>query len=253
LEQLVSTAKTRAASILPDRQGEPVAVAVIWCKYAWIKLAFEIDDQTDHLEFSGWARMIVDGSLKAPPFACPQTRVESYHVAATDDGRITAAEAIAVCEQSGKRLLASELTTCAATGKQVAPALLVRCPVSGKRISRTSLVECGMCRQLVSPKTVRGGRCSACRHPKPLNKADPRMARVLDEHPGLDSWGRWRISETETVYVLIASALLRRLLVVIDKESLEPLRVATRSALGAKWSDMPPIPREELLRSSLKG
>jgi len=250
LQQLVSAAKTRAASIFPDRQGEPVAVAVVWCKFAWIKLAFEIDDETGHLEFSGWARMIVDGTLTAPPFACPETRVESYHVSATDDGRITAAEAIATCEQSGKRMLASDLTTCTATGKQIAATLLTRCPVSGKQVSQMALVECGMCGQLVSPNTVRGGRCSACRQPKPLSKADPRMARVLDEHPGLDSWGRWKISETETVYVLVAAALLRRLLVVIDKDSLEALRVATRSALSSKWSDMPPLPRDELLRSN---
>jgi hypothetical protein len=253
LEQLVSVARTRAITILSDNRGDLMAVAIVWCKYAWIKLAFEIGDETGHREFSGWARMIADGDVKAPPFACPLTSVESYHVTATDDGRITAAEAIAVCEQSGERVLTSDLTTCAATGQQVSPSLMARCPVSGKRVSRTALVECGMCRQQVSPKTVRGGRCSACRHPKSLNKADPRMARVLDEHPGLDSWGRWRISETETVYVLVASALLRRLLVVIDKKSLGPLRVATRSALGSKWSDMPPIPREELLRSNRRG
>jgi hypothetical protein len=250
LEQLLSAAKARATTILPDQRIDVVAAAVVWCKYAWMKLAFEIDDETAHLEFSGWARMIAEGAVKAPPFACPLTGVESYHVAATDDGRLTAAEAIAVCAQSGQRVLVSDLTTCAATGQQVSPSLTARCPVSGKRVSRAALVECGMCVQRVSPNTVRGGRCSACRHPKSLPKADPRMARVLDEHPGLDSWGRWKISETEDVYVLIASALLRRLLVVIDKESLEPLRVATRSALGSKWSDVPPIPRKELLRST---
>jgi hypothetical protein len=253
LEQLVAGAQDRAATVWPDNRGKLVAAVVVWCKYAWIKLAFEIGNETGHLEYSGWARMIVDGSVKSPPFVCPQTGAESYHVAATDDGRITANEAIALCEQSGKRVLAADLITCAATGQHVAPSLTARCPISGDRVSRTALVQCGMCRQQVSPTAVRGGRCSACRHPKSLSKADPRLARVLDEHPGLDSWGRWRISETETVYVLVASALLRRLLVVIDKESLEPLRVATRSALGAKWSDLPPLPREELLRSNLRG
>ncbi len=104
-----------------------------------------------------------------------------------------------------------------------------------------------MCRQRVSPATVRSGKCSACRGVKPVSKTDPRMARILDEHPGLDRWGRWRMAETETVYVLVATAFVRRLLVVIDRESLEPARLATGTRLGANWSDAIGIAREELL------
>ena len=42
-----------------------------------------------------------------------------------------------------------------------------------------------------------GGRCSACRSLAPVRKDDPRMARLLDEHPLLDRWPRWRIAETK--------------------------------------------------------
>jgi len=168
-------------------------------------------------------------------------------LAADDSGRITAVEAISTCEESGRRVISSDLVTCAATGRRVYASLTKACPVSGDRVTSSAFMQCNMCRQDVSRTAVRGGKCGACRSLKSVTKADPRMARVLDERPGLDRWNRWKIAETDTVYVLVASAFLRRLLVVIDKESLEPFRVATGSRLGSRWSDVPPVEHEELL------
>jgi hypothetical protein len=247
LQAQLAGAKRGAAAVASGAQGDLVAAVVVWCKSARVKLSFVVGDETAYLEYSGWARMIADGSLPLPPYTCPETDVRSYHLAADDNGRITAAEAISTCEESGRRIISSDLTTCAATGRRVLASLTRQCPVSGDRVTSSAVTQCNMCRQEVSPTVVRGGKCLACRSLKSVAKADPRMARVLDERPGLDRWNRWKIAETETVYLLVASAIFRRLLVVIDKESLEPFRVATGSRLGSGWSDVPPVEREELL------
>jgi hypothetical protein len=68
-----------------------------------------------------------------------------------------------------------------------------------------------------------------------VSKADPRMAHVLHEHPWLDRRGRWRISETEAVYILTASSWLKRLLVVLDKETLKIQHVATANRFFGGW------------------
>ncbi len=73
------------------------------------------------------------------------------------------------------------------------------------------------------------------------------MARILGELPGLDRWRRWRISETSTVYVLTASALVKRLLVVVEKETLKPLHLASGFRLTNNWNELPKLQREELL------
>jgi hypothetical protein len=75
---------------------------------------------------------------------------------------------------------------------------------------------------------------------KSVKKADPRMARVLHEHPALDRWRHWRISETSRVYVLVARGLLRRLLIVVDKETLELRHLATGSRLSGGWTIVEP-------------
>ena len=61
------------------------------------------------------------------------------------------------------------------------------------------------------------------------------MARVLHEHPTLDRWRRWRIAETAKVYVLIARGWFKRLLVVVDKDSLDLKLVATSGCLASRW------------------
>lgn len=247
LQQQLATAKQGASAVASDSAGELISAVTVWCKFARVKLAFVVGDEATYLEFSEWAQKIADGTATLPPYICPETDASSYHLAADDSGRITAVEAIATCEESGRRVVASDLVTCAATGRRVLESLTSICPVSGDRVTSSAFTQCNMCRQDVSRSAVRGGKCAACRSLKSVAKADPRMARLLDERPGLDRWNRWKISETDTVYVLVAAAVFRRLLVVIDKESLEPFRVATGSRLGSRWSDVPPVEREELL------
>jgi hypothetical protein len=74
------------------------------------------------------------------------------------------------------------------------------------------------------------------------------MARLLDEHPPLDRWRNWRISETATVYILTASGWFNRLLVVVDKDSLELKCLATGSRLRVGWSVVEPSRYDYVLR-----
>ena len=230
--------------------GEGIVSTLIWCKHAQVKMSFAIGESTAEQSFSGWAQQLGDGTQKPPPFRCPVTALESYCLDLTDDGRVTVSEAVALCEETGRRVLVTELETCSVTGKQVCADALDVCPVTMELVLRSALDRCSMCDQLVSPTSLKNGRCSACTGLKPVSKDDPRMARVLGEYPKLDRWGRWRLAETARAYILMASAMIKRLLVVVEKESLEPQRVAISSRFSAQWSDAPLAERDHYLRNA---
>jgi hypothetical protein len=80
-----------------------------------------------------------------------------------------------------------------------------------------------------------------------VHKDEPRVARVLGQYPKLDHWRGWKIAETAQVYVLTAVAGLTRLLLVLDKHTLEPLRVCTASRLLAGWSELSQVRQKEIL------
>ena len=244
LERLLAAGSRLAEERLPAGASvDLVGCRAIWCKYVEGKLRFAIAAASIDLPFSGWTR-----TLSAPPFVCPHSGAATFHLAATDDGRIAAAERIEVCAETGRRLLSTELVRCAVTGRRVSPELAETCPISGRRLLRTEFVRCGSCRQRVSPQTVERNQCQACRRLKAVAKADPRMARLLHEHPALDRWRRWRMSETSRVYVLVATGWLKRLLVVVDKETLELRHIATGSRLSHRWTAVEPTQFAYVLR-----
>ncbi len=230
-----------------DRRADFLLTTVIWCKRASGKLLFELGDSSAERSFDLWAQQLVDGTALPPPFRCSATGRESYHLVATDDGRITVADAIARCEHSGRRVLDSDLKTCAVTGRRVLGEFLSTCSVSDESVLAGELVSCAQCRQQVSPHAISGGRCRACRSLQPVTPDDPRLARILGEYPKLDHWPRWQLAETASVYVLTARSLLRRLLLVLDKESLEARRVAEGFRLTRQWPEIPPAQWDEFL------
>lgn len=232
LERLLAAGSRLAEERLPAGTNVELSCCrAIWCKYVEGKLRFAIGGTSIELPFSGWTR-----TLSPPPFLCPRTGAVTFHLAATDDGRIAAAERIEACAETGRRLLSTELIRCAVTGRRVSPELAEVCPISGLRLLRTEMVQCGSCRQRVSPQIVERNQCQACRRLKAVKKADPRMARLLHEHPTLDRWQRWRMSETSRVYVLVAAGWLKRLLVIVDKETLELRYMATGNRLSPRWT-----------------
>ncbi len=239
-----------------DRPGaELIAVTIVWCKYAAGKIALRVEHHAGDEEsgedtaiaFEGWATLLADGTIKPPPFHCPYSGLDTYHLAATDDGRIAAAEAVGKCGETGRRMLRSELGKCAVTGQTVCSALLETCRASGERAFAQKMVECAQCDQRVSPGALKGGRCSACRSLAPIRKDDPRMARLLDFYPHLDRWSRWKLAETQAGYVLVATSWLRQLLLVVDKQSLEVAHAATAGRFFSSWQELPSGEREELL------
>ena len=48
----------------------------------------------------------------------------------------------------------------------------------------------------------------------------------------------------------MASALVKKLLVVVEKDSLEPQRIAVGSHFSAEWSDAPLAERDHYLRNA---
>jgi len=240
---LASAAELAEARLVGSGRPERISTTVLWCKYARGKLRFTVDEHAADLAFSDWARR-----LEPPPFVCPHTGQSTFHLAATDDGRIVAADRIETCSETGRRLLADEPVTCEATGRRVAGELAVVCPVTGQHVLQRETVRCGTCGQAVGPASLEQNVCAACRRLEPVTKADPRMARVLDEHPHLDRWNRWRIAETATVYVLTAAGWLKRLLVVVDKESLELRLVATGGRFRSGWREVEPSQYEFVFR-----
>lgn len=223
--------------------AELVGATVLWCKFAEGKLRFTLGEQVADLPFAGWAR-----DLRPPAFVCPHTGVSTYHLAATDDGRIVAAEQIDTCAASGRRVLAEELVACSVTGRVVLPEWIATCPVSSESVLDDAMVRCGTCRQRVSPAVLKRNDCAACRRLQRVSKADPRMARLLDEHPRLDRWRRWQISETDIDYILVASGWLKKLLVVADKDSLSLKLLATGTRLWSGFSVVEPSQYEYVLR-----
>ena len=244
LERLLAAGSRLAEERLPaGTKVELACCRAIWCKYVDGKLRFAIATASMDLPFSGWTRI-----LSPPPFLCPRTGAATFRLAATDDGRIAAAERIEACAETGRRLLSTELIRCAVTGRRVSPELAEVCPISGRRLLRTEMVPCGSCRQRVSPHVVERNQCQACRRLKAVKKADPRMARLLHEHPTLDRWQHWRMSETSRVYVLVVAGWLKRLLVIVDKETLELRYMATGSRLSPRWTEVEPVQFVYVLR-----
>lgn len=227
--------------------AKPLLVTVIWCHYATGTLLFSIGRQSAEVSFAGWASQLATKRVKPPPYRCPLSHHSSYNLVLTDDNQLTVAEAIATCSETGRRVLSSVLETCSLTGRQALPEHMRDCPVSGERVVASALVSCEMCREQVSPTVIRRGRCAACRGLENVTKYEPRIVRLTSEYSGLDRWRRWRMAETATVYIAVASSLLRRLLLVVDKQGLEVRHVATCTAPFSTWRDCEPNQRDELL------
>ncbi len=236
------------AGVRPGQTDRLLAASIVWCKYAEGKIVFASGGCSVEVPFAGWAQMLVDARLLPPPYRCAQSGRQSYQLATTDDGRITVAEAIAVCEKTGERVIESELETCAVSGRRMRSQFLETCPLTNERVASELIVECGMCHERVSPSAVKDDRCAACRRLQPLTKDDPRLARVLGEYPGLDRWKRWRFSETARAYVLIGRTLLQKLLIVVDKHTMDPLHMATAQRLAGSWHSIPTQQRDKYLR-----
>ena len=232
-----STSRDPAAMLV-----EPVLVSIVWIKQASGLLQFTIDETTESLAFSGWASL-----LEPRPFLARESGAESFHLAATDDGRIDAFDQISTCHKSGKRVLHQELVSCSVTNELVLPEYTKTCPVSGLPALLEEFHFCQSCQQSVSKAVLEDGICSACQNLVKTKKDDPRLVWILGEHTGLENWRNWKLAETEDVYIAQATGLLKRLMIVVDKETLEVHHLATASRFGSSWLPVSATEAEELL------
>ena len=221
---------------------EQLAVAVVWVKHACGKLQFTIGETTVELPFSGWA-----GLLEAPPYVGEHSGATGFHLAGTDDGRIDLADRIASCQHSGRRVLDEELVTCSVTGKRVLEEFAELCPVSGSPALVDQFATCSTCRQRVSKTVLEQQVCAACRQLTKIKKDDPRLVWMMGEHPGLERWSRWQLGETEQVYIGQAESLLKRLLVVVDKQSLALRHLAISSRFSPAWTAVSIAEKQNIL------
>ena len=248
LQSLITAGRRVAAQTATSRDPyagtvEPAVISAVWVKHASGQLNFTIGETTVSLPFSGWANR-----LEAQPYTSPQSGASGYHLAATDDGRIDIFDQIAACQQSGRRVLQQELVTCGVTGKRVLEEFTEACPVSGKPCLTDEFAICRLCQQRVSKLVLDQGACSACREMAPIKKDDPRLVWILGEHVGLDRWNQWQLSETKNVYVAQASGWTKRLLVIVDKETLAVHHLASAGRFGATWSPLSGPARSEILQ-----
>ena len=228
---------------LADGGTKPqIELAAMWCKYAQGKLRFSIGERSIDLPFADWA-----ATLEPPPFVCHYTGAKTFHLAATSDGRIVAAEQIATCDQSGLRLLRDDLVICTASGKLVSRDLAEVCPVTDEHVLSEEMVECESCRQRVSPKSVESNQCLACRRPQRAEKDDPRLESFLDTHPAARNWRRWTVSETASVLIFNGSGLLKRVRLVLDKDTLEPKHLAVSNRFSTAFKEVGPQRLDEVL------
>jgi hypothetical protein len=247
--RLFAAIESSVESLVADQaDAETIGRAIVWCKYTSGKLRFQFPHNALEQRFEGWAR-----TIEAPPVVCPVSGRPSHRIATTDDGRIVVAGAIGTCEESGRRVVVEELVRCAVSGKMVVADLTTECPASGSPVLTSLLKPCAVCGQSVSPEALASQVCLGCRKLAAVEKADPRMARLLDQYPALDRWKRWRLAETAVAYILVARGVWQQLLVVVDKETLAPLRVSTGSRLSKNWSPLEPIQYNHWLGRSREG
>lgn len=210
-----------------------VAVTVVVAKRAEGKLQFQFGTKSITIDFDDWA-----STLEAPPYCCRLTGRSSYHLTTTDDGRIVAAEGIAPCEVSGKRMLASELVTCSVTGKRVDPELTRKCPVSGEPALASEFAPCSLCRQEVSRAVLDATLCGACRGLKKTSRDEPVVAEVLARFPRLARYRQFRTASTNEVNIVEGVGLWRHLLVVVGRADGKLRQVAVRSP-ATSWNHLP--------------
>ncbi len=243
--KLLTAAGKRALAAHPDHElDHPIAATILWAKYVTGRLQFTIGEASAILRFEGWAR-----TLDPPPFVCQHSRLSTYRVAATDDGRIVAAEAIEVCEHSGRRTIGSELTTCCVTGKRVLKEFVAVCPALGKPALIEEFIRCPRCRQEVCQAAIEGPGCRGCMSLQRVDRDDPRMVWLLGEFPQLDRFRHFELSETAQVYILQTRGWWKKLLLVLDRESLEVRHAATQGRFGKEWLPIDDAERRSLLGS----
>ncbi|MEE2705719.1 MAG: hypothetical protein VX988_01635 [Planctomycetota bacterium] len=233
VDRLVTAAIKCAGTAAAKDNTKPNAVALIWCKYARVKIRFTTAAATAETSFADWAN-----TIKPMPFRCAISGTDTFSVAATSDQRIVAADQLNICQQSGQRLPRTELMTSAVSGKLISRSFATTCPVTGESILPSEMVPCGRCGEGVSPNAISATDCLACRSVSPIRKDDTRLIKIVARHPHVAQWKWFRLSETRRVYILMASGFFQQRLFVLDRDTIELRRVLKGTRLSNNWAKM---------------
>ncbi|MEM6798332.1 MAG: hypothetical protein AAF589_02355 [Planctomycetota bacterium] len=212
-----------------------LVASIVLAKRVEGRLEVNIGEATLEIAFAGWTR-----TLKAPPAICPETGIETYHLAALADGRIVAAEAIGKCEISKERRLKRDLAVCGVTDQTVGEEHTMGCPVLRKPVLKDQFAECPTCGEQVARTTMLKETCLGCNDLPKAPRGDARLAALLEASHEASHYGSWRIAETESVTILLGRRFLRQLLVVVDRTSRKLIRAKTRRLLG-RWKPLPVV------------
>lgn len=220
--------------------GDLVDLTVLWCRWAAGKIILQFDSgSTASIAFSGWASDYTRGDLKPPPFRCPRTGLESYHVIALEDGTVTVPEAVARCQLTDRELLLPSLAACQVSGLRVDREHLVTCQASGQLALPDRLVRCQWCDRRVVPRQIQRGRCEQCRNSGPIAAEDPRLDALRERHPrALEEIGNrrgWSGWIDEEVGMIVGGGVIKNRVLVFDPRSGTILRRGTRAGVSRRW------------------
>ncbi len=205
------------------------AISLVWARRASGLLRFEFGEESVDTDFQGWVK-----TLKPPAAICPQTGVETFHLSTTDNGRIIAAEQIAICEVSGKRYPTEELETCAETGKRVAPDLLTTFAFTGERILKSEMRQCDRCKSWVPASRLSRTGCVVCDSAKRTEELPVPPEELFAGYPKLAKQ-TWLAAEAKDRTILVSDGWFRRRVAIVDNATRKLVYLAEASRFSSVW------------------
>ncbi|MDB4533848.1 hypothetical protein N9242_03180, partial [Vicingaceae bacterium] len=209
-------------------------IEIVWSKRATGKLSFQIGEQSVTASFAGWMHEIADDPTKCPPYTCPITGRESYHLAADTDGTITVYDAIKNCEISGDQVIETGLSRCSVTGSWARTELLYRCPVSKQLLIESSTESCPVCGRKVAPTCIEAGECGCASNLSPTSTKEPVISDLIRKHPALSRWSGWKTGRIGDQVFVLATRWLKVILIICDEDS-NPQRISQRMRYSRNW------------------
>ena len=133
-------------------------------------------------------------------------------------------------------MLRSDLVTCNATGENVLAEFVKPCPVSDQPVLSEYFSTCRRCGEEVSPPVLQKEVCAACRSLGPVSNADPTIAVVLQKYPALARWRWWQLSQTRRVSIVQARGMVRKLLMVCDRQNQTITQISVGRRGSSRWT-----------------
>ncbi len=209
---------------------------IVWCNHVHGRLTAETEEAMVDIPFSLWGVRLVSGTELCPPYHCPFADVDTWNLAADDEGTISDANSMEICSETGKRLLRQKMETCHASGKLVDRSILMQCPVSGRFLLSQLAGQCVECHQTVEPSTLGRGRCDRCRNLQKVNRDHGFLQELFGHFDGLQRARKFKMAEQPDSWLVQAAIDGQTWRMVIGKQTLSVLTVARLNGWLRGWS-----------------